>query len=56
MLAKLTQTAKCCVRVQKNIEGHAFNDTFARHLDDTLSADMAEAMMPDVHVGLQCGG
>jgi hypothetical protein len=28
----------------------------AHHLDDALGTDMAEAMMPGVHVGLQCGG
>jgi hypothetical protein len=51
MLAKLTWTAKCHVQVQRN-EGDAFNSTFAHHLDDALGADMAKAMMPNVHVGL----
>jgi hypothetical protein len=55
MLAELTRTAKCRVQVQRN-EGHAFDCTFVHHLDDTLSADIAGAMMPDVHIGLQCGG
>jgi hypothetical protein len=51
MLAKLTWTAKCHVQVQRN-KGDAFDSTFAHHLDDALGADMAKAMMPDVHVGL----